>query len=419
MVGINRMSIKHRDDCRICKSKDLVKFLSFGKMPLAGGFIKKDEIKNEKTYPLDVFFCRNCKEVHLLDVVSADTLFKDYRYLSSVTKTLSEHFQDYAKTMKERFNLNEKSLVVEFGSNDGVLQKPFKDLGILAVGVEPATNIAKIAKERGLEVINDYFDTKTAERILKAYGKADLICANNTFAHIDDMHEIMKAIKILLKENGIFVFEVHYLVDLLDKYQYDMIYHEHLMYHSVTALSYLLKLFGMVIFDAKRIPIHSGSIRVYAKNIGNGREPVRGIINELLELEKKMGLDREETFFKFASEVVVKRDKIIEIVKNLKLKGKRIVGYGASGRATIHLNFCNLSPKEIAYVVDMSPERNGRLIPGVHILIADPEILKEDNPDYAILFAYNYEKEVLDKEKDFINRGGKFIIPLPVVRIIP
>ncbi len=413
------MPIRRRDDCRICKSKDLVKFLSFGEMPLAGGFIKRDEIKNEKFYPLDVYFCRNCKEVQLLDIVPADTLFKDYRFLASVTKTLSEHFRNYAKVMKYRFNLNEKSLVVEFGSNDGVLQKPFKDLGITAVGVEPAKNVAKIAKEKGLIVINDYFTTKVAKHILETYGKADLICANNTFAHIDNMHEIMKSIKMLLKENGVFVFEVHYLVDLLDKYQYDMIYHEHLMYHSITSLSYLLKLFEMEIFDIKRIPIHLGSTRVYAKNIENHKEPIRGIVKELPEVERKMGLNREETFFKFASEVMKKRDKILEIVNDLKAKGKRIIGYGASGRASLHLNFCDLDQNKIDYVVDMSPERQNRLVPGTHIPIISPKVLKNDNPDYAILFAYNYEKEVLGKERDFIKKGGKFIIPIPNVRIVP
>lgn len=413
------MPVGHRDNCRICNSKDLVKFLSFGKMPLAGRFIKKEEIKNEKFYPLDVYFCRNCKEVQLLDVVSADTLFKDYRYLSSVTKTLSEHFRNYAKTMKERFQLNEKSLVVEFGSNDGVLQKPFKDFGITAVGVEPAINVAKIAKERGLIVINDYVSTKVAEHILKSYGKADLICANNTFAHIDDMHEVMRFIKLLLKENGVFVFEVHYLVDLLNKYQYDFIYHQHLMYHSLMALSHLLKLFDMEIFDVKRIPIHFGSIRVYVKNIENKRESIREVVKELLKLEKKMGLDQEETFFKFASEVISKRDEITKTVKGLKAKGKKIIGYGASGRASVHLNFCNLGPKEIDYIVDMSPERQNRLMPGTHIPIISPEVLKKDNPDYAILFAYNYEKEILGKEREFIERGGKFIIPIPDVRIVP
>jgi len=299
------------------------------------------------------------------------------------------------------------------------LQKPFKDLGITAVGVEPATNIAKVAKEKGLIVINDYFTTKVAKDILKTYGKADLICANNTFAHIDDMHEIMKAIKILLNEGGVFVFEVHYLVDLLDKYQYDMIYHEHLMYHSLTAIFHLLKLFEMEVFDIKRIPIHSGSIRVYAKNIGNDKEPIHAIVKELFGLEKKMGLDQEETFFKFASEVVAKRDKITETVRTLKAKGKKVIGYGASGRASVHLNFCDLGLKEIDYVVDMSPERQNRLIPGKHIPIISPEILKKDKPDYAILFAYNYEKEILGKETEFIKEGGKFIIPIPDIRIVP
>lgn len=411
--------MRHRNDCRICGSEDLVKFLSLGPMPLAGGFIKENEIKKEKSYPLDVYFCRNCKAVQLLDVVSADVLFKDYRYLSSVTKTLSEHFRSYAKIMKDRFGLDGDSLVVEFGSNDGVLQKPFKDIGITSIGVEPAKNVAKIARSGGLIVINDYFTEKTAKTILERYGKADMICGNNAFAHIDDMHEVMRAIKILLRANGVFVFEVHYLVDLMEKYQYDMIYHEHLMYHSLIALSYLLNLFDMEIFDVERIPIHSGSIRVYAKNIGDDTREVHENVGGLVALERGMGLDSEGVFFKFSSDVVKKRDQIINIVNRLKSDGKRIIGYGASGRSSIHINFCGFSPKEVEYVIDMSPERQNRLIPGRHIRIVGPDILKRDNPDYALLFAYNYEKEVLDKEREFIRRGGRFIIPVPDIRIVP
>lgn len=416
---VNSITSSRRDDCRICKSKDLVEFLSFGEMPLAGGFIKEDEIKDEKSYPLDVFFCRNCKEVQLLDVVPADTLFKDYRYLSSVTNTLSEHFQEYSKTMKERFNIDSKSLVVEFGSNDGVLQKPFKDIGIISVGVEPAVNVAKIAREKGLTVINDYFNPEVAKGIVERYGKADLITANNCFAHIDNMHEIMESIKILLKEDGVFVFEVHYLVDLIEKCQYDMIYHEHLMYHSIMALSYLFELFGMEIFDVERIPIHSGSIRVYTKNNGNQKYPIEISVVNLINLEKNLGLDREETFKSYASKVLTKRDELIDVVKKLKSGGNRIIGYGASGRASVHLNFCNFGPDEIEYVVDMSPERKGRMMPGVHIPIVDPDILNKDSPNFAIIFAYNYEKEIIEKERDFLERGGKFIVPLPEVRIVP
>jgi len=408
------MASTHRDTCRICLSKDVVKFLSFGDMPLAGGFIKKEDIKNEKLYPLDVYLCRNCKEVQVLDVVPADDLFKDYRYLSSVV--LSEHFTEYAQIMKDRFGLDEKSLVVEFGSNDGVLQKPFKDLGILDVGVEPSVNVSSIAKEKGLTVVNDYFTKNVADAIVKEYGKADLICANNTFAHIDDMHEVMRGVKTLLKDDGVYVFEVHYLVDLVRDYQYDTIYHEHLMYHSVTTLSHLFELFEMEIFDVERIPIHCGSIRVYTRR--KSKKPKEKSVGELLALEKEIGLDKEETFSRFAAEIRRKREDIVGLVKRLKSEGKRIVGYGASGRASTNLAFCNFSTREIDYIVDMSPERQNRFTPGTHIPIVSPDVLKKDKPDYALLLAYNYAQQIIEKEKDFTANGGRFIIPLPEVRII-
>lgn len=418
MIKLAMEKIIKRNGCRICNGTDLVKFLDFGKMPLAGGFIKPEDAEQDKAYPLAVYFCRTCKEVQLLDVVAPEILFKDYRFLASTTKTLSTHFSNYAKEMKERF-LSKDSFVVEFGSNDGVLLKPFMDLGIKTVGVEPAKNIADVALAKGCIVINDFFNRKTAGKIAEYHGNADMICANNVFAHIDDMHEVMKGIKTLLKPNGIYVFEVHYLLDLLNTFQYDMIYHEHLMYHSLTALTHLLNLFDMEIFEVKRIPIHSGSIRVYSRNKNARKESTDSSVEEILKLEKEAGLDKEGTFFEFSKSVIKKRDEITETIKKLKLEGKKIVGYGASGRSVIHMNFSGLGKDRIDYVVDDSPERIGRLVPGVHVPIVSPEIFRNNKIDYAMLFAYNYEKEILEKEKDFIKNGGKFIIPIPHIRIVP
>ncbi len=403
--------------CRICKSSDLKTFLKFGDMPLAGGFIKKEELAKEKQFPLTVVFCERCKETQILETVSSTTLFKDYRFVSSTTETLSNHFIQYAKTMKERF-IEKNSLVVEFGSNDGVLLKPFNDLGIKAIGVEPAKNIALLARKKGCKVINDFFNSKTAKEIKKKYGNASLICANNVFAHIDDMHEPMKGIKLLLKEEGIFVFEVHYLIDLLEQFQFDMIYHEHMMHHSLTSLSYLLNLFDMEIFDILRIPIHAGSIRVYAQNKKKGKENIQESVYKLFNLEKSRKIDHLSTLIKFGEDTYKKRDSLIKLVKNLKSQGKRIVGYGASGRATVHINFCKFDNKTIEYVVDASHERQGRLIPGMHIPILPPDKFKEDKPDFAILFAYNYFEEVMKKETNFIKNGGRFIVPLPEPKII-
>ena len=406
-----------RNTCRICSSKDLKTFLKFGNMPLAGGFIKKKDLLKKKTFPLTVAFCKKCKETQILETVSQTVLFKDYRFVSSTTITLSKHFAQYAKTMKDRF-LNKNSLVVEFGSNDGVLLKPFNTLGIKAIGVEPAKNISKLSKQSGCDVINDFFNLKTAKKIIKKHGEASLVCANNVFAHIDDMHEPMKGIKLLLKDNGIFVFEVHYLVDLLKQYQFDMIYHEHMMHHSLTSLSYLLNLFDMEIFDALRIPIHSGSIRVYAQNKNKKRRAVKPIVKKLFNLEKKNKINKLDTLIKFGKKSYEKRDSLIKLIKKLKSQGKRIIGYGASGRATVHINFCKFNNKQIEYVIDASHERQGRFIPGMNIPIFSPDKLKTDTPEYAILFAYNYFDEVMKKEKDFIRRGGRFIVPLPEPKII-
>lgn len=408
----------HRNTCRICGGSDLLKFLDLGEMPLAGGFIKKEHVKQEEFYPLRVYFCRSCAEVQLLDVVSPNKLFRDYRFLASVTQTLSNHFACYAREITTRF-LNKESLVVEFGSNDGVLLKPLQELGIRALGVEPAVNIAAVARSRGLDVINDYFTTTVADKIVSECGKADIVCGNNVFAHIDDVHEVLRAIDLLLKEEGVFVFEVHYLVDLLDAFQYDMIYHEHLFYHSLTALSYLASLHGLEIFDVKKIPIHSGSIRVYARRVGKGNEPIKGIVQSLLTQEQEKGIDQENTYRKFAIEVETRKAQIVEVVYEARAKNKRIIGYGASGRSSVHLNFCKFGPETVEYIVDASPERQGRVTPGTHIPIVGPDVLRQDCPDYAILFAWNYEDEIRKKEKGFVERGGRFIVPLPEVRIVP
>ena len=406
-----------RDTCRICSSRNMVQFLDMGLMPLAGGFIKPDQVADEKLYPLTVAFCRQCLEVQILQSIPAEVLFRDYRFVASTTVTLSRHFVAYAKEMTERFLLKD-AFVVEFGCNDGVLLKPLMDLGVNALGVEPASNIAQLALAKGCSVINDFFNSKTAGMIKDKYGPADMVCANNVFAHIDDMHEPMRGITHLLKPDGVFVFEVHYLLSLVESFQYDMIYHEHMMYHSLAALSYLMGLYELEIFDAKKVPTHAGSIRVYVQRKNTGKHKLSPEVSRLMQEERAAGLNREETFIKFGRDVYRKRDALVEMVAELRAKGKKIVGYGASGRASVHLNLCKFGVDAIAYVTDGSFERQGRVVPGMHNPIVLPSTIKEDRPDYVILFAYNYYEEVLKKEKDFYNSGGRFIIPLPEPRIV-
>ena len=412
--------LRHREDCRACHSKDVVKFLSLGDIPLAGGFVKEEEIPEEKKYPLEVYFCRNCSLAQIMDIVPPDILFKDYRYLSSVMLTLAKHFEMHAKDVVSRYNLDKNSFAVEIGPNDGVLMKPLQDFGINVVGFEPAENIAEIAVSKGLQIIKDYFTENNATKLVESHGKADVILANNVFAHIDDIDEIMKGISKLLKDEGVFIFEVHYIIDLIEKLQFDTIYHEHLMYYSIKALQKIMNRYGMEIVDVKRIPIHSGSISVHAKKTNIMNNIDSSVLN-LLGLEYSLGLHSEEAYFEFADKVKEIKNELLTLINDHKSKNKRIICYGAPGRGTTLLNYVGIDKKQIDYVIDQSPERYGRFMPGVQIPIYPPERLREEinPPDYALILAWSYEEEILKKEQDFISKGGKFIIPLPKIKVIP
>jgi len=407
-----------RTTCRLCHSSDLHPFLALGETPPAGGFLLPGNVPSERKYPLTLSFCRNCHEVQILETVNPQILFKDYRYLASSTATLSRHFQDYAKEITGRF-LKPGALVVEIGCNDGVLLKPLHEYSVRAVGVEPAENIAAVARSRGCHIYNDFFDLGLARVIRNEQGASDAISANNVFAHIDDLHGVMDGIDHLLAPHGVFLFEVQCLFDLLDGCQYDMIYHEHLMYHSVHALKKFFALFGMHIFDVIRVSTHCGSIRVHVQRNSNpSPQPIEKRLQIYLSEEKSRGFDLEKTFDNFGTLVREKSARLHHLVKTLNAEGKRVVGYGASGRASVHVNMSYLTPDILSYVVDNSPERIGRVMPGTHNPIVTAEVFREDPPDYAVVFAYNYLEEIMRKEVTFTERGGKWIVPLPEPRIL-
>jgi hypothetical protein len=402
--------------CRLCGKGTLSTFLDFGPVPLAGGFLRPDELESERSYPLSVALCSSCTGVQVRESVPPGVLFHNYRYLASSTTTLSEHFRRYAAVMVDRF-LSPGELVVEIGSNDGVLQVPFMGLGVRALGVEPAANIVEVARRRGCEAINDFFSPEVANHIRAQYGRVPLVCANNVFAHIPNISGVLRGVVELLSPTGVFVIEVGYLVDLIEKVQYDFIYHEHLFYYSLSALERLFDSCDLEVFDVERIPIHSGSIRVYAQRRGAGRPRATSVV-ELRELEEKQGLGFLPAMEAFAKKVDLRREQLRELVSSLTHRGKRVVGYGASGRATMHLNLSSLSKDLIPYVVDQSPERLGRLVPGTRTPIAAPERFRIEKPDYALVFAYNYLAEISQKEEDFLRGGGRFIVPLPFPAIV-
>ena len=401
-----------RNDCRLCGSENVTCFLNLSNMPRAGAYLKKEDLeKPEISYPLDIYFCENCFSVQLLDIIPRETLFDDYRYLSSVASiSVLNHFDSYATEISNM--LTEKSkLVLEIACNDGILLKPIMEHGINCLGVDPASNIVDVAKQKGLNVINDFFGKKISEEILSKYGKAEIIIANAVFAHIDDMDDMTSGISNILSDSGTFIFEVHHLVDIIEDMQYDSFYHEHFSYHSIMTLSKFLKKYEMEICDVKKFTVRGGMIRVYAKKINNNNK-INSSVTEFINQEKILGLDRLETFEKFGKAVHDHKSEVLNLLNKLKSEGKKIVAYGMSGRGNTLLNFWKVGTDIIDYGIDASPERYDRYVPGMHIPIKSPENSLV-NVDYALLLAWIFKNDIIKKENNFINNGGKFIIPMP------
>ena len=399
--------------CRICNNVNLIKFLSLGQTPLANSFLEKEDLnKKEDTYPLEVGFCPNCKLVQLDYVVPPRMMFTNYLYVSSTSDTFKLHFSKMAEELSNMMKLDGNSLAVDIGSNDGVLLKGFQKFGVRTVGVEPATNIAEIAKKDGIDTINDFFNDRVTDQILSSKGHADVITANNVFAHTDAIKRIIYNVKRLLKDDGIFVIEVAYLVDMLQKMTFDIIYHEHLFYYSLAPLDYLFNQQGMQIFDVQRIPTHGGSLRVFVKKLESSKT-VEKSVSEILRKEKEMGIHELGIYENFANRVYKAKEQLVKLIKDLKNQGKAIAGYGAPAKSTTLLNFCGLGRGFIDYIVDENNLKQGLYTPGTHIPITPPSMLDKRRPDYILILAWNFAEEILNKTKKYKDDGIKFIIPLP------
>lgn len=403
--------------CRICKSS-LIKFLSLGSMPLANSFLSKEDLdKEEKSFPLETCFCNKCKLVQLSYVVDPEIMFRNYVYVSSTTKTFQQHFTKMAEDIAIEYKLNENSLAVDIGSNDGVLLKPFKELGIQAIGIEPAANIAKIAEQNGIETINDFFSNNAIKQIIEKKGHADIITATNVFAHISDINSVVENVNALLKKDGIFVIEVQYLMDTIEKMTFDNIYHEHLYYYTLTSLINFFKKHDMEVFDVKRVDSHGGSLRVFIKR-SEDKHKIKGSVNKILDYEKKIGVENIDLYKKFADNVYSVKEKLVSYIKDIKKHGKTIVAYGAPAKGNTLLNFCDIGTEYIDYVVEDNQLKIGLYTPGTHIPVLGSKTLDDKTPDYILILAWNFAKEILEKTKKYSEQGVKFIIPLPEPRIV-
>ena len=349
------------------------------------------------------------------DVILPEILFKDYAYLTGTSQTMKQHFHLLAVETANNFNLSKDDLVVDIGSNDGTLLKGFKQLGIKTLGIEPATNVASIAEREGIETINDFFSVEVAKKIIEKRGRARVITGTNVFAHINDLDGILQAVDNLLGNDGIFVIEVPYLVDLLSKTEFDTMYHEHLSYFSLRPLVVLFRRFNMDLFDVKRVPVHGGSIRCYVR-----RSPstIQSSVYQLLASEQSLNLNSLNTYSEFGTRVRNIKIKLTSLLRKLKRDGYKIIGYGAAAKGNTLLNYCNIGTDILDYIVDNTPLKQGLYTPGTHIPVISPNNMLRDVPDYALLLAWNYSNEILKKEQEYRELGGKFIVPIPEPRIV-
>jgi len=400
--------------CRYCDTALGNPFLDLGlNHPLANNLPRKEDLSRELfTCPLQLVKCSKCHLVQLAHAVPAHLMFEDYLYVSSTTKTFREHFAAYAHTVKSKLTQVKDPVAVDIGSNDGLLVSCYMNEGMRAVGVDPARNLAKQANLEGRPTLNRYFDETCVQEIIQNYGKAHAISANNVFAHIDDIQSVCRNVFSLLDDQGFFVIEFPYLVTMLDEMLFDMIYHEHVSYIGVTALNFLMHRYDAHIFDVQKVSSHGGSLRVFICK-QNAAYAIQPVVGELTDLEKKKGCLENVVYEKFAARVLNFKKNINTMVAQLRLEGKTICGYGAPAKATTIINFCGLTTKQIDYIVDDNPLKQGRYVPGGNIPIVPSAALEERPTDYILIFAWNFAKEIIGKIGHLRNRGTQFIVPLP------
>jgi len=407
--------------CSFCNSISMTMVMDFGKVALAGGFLRKNQFSEESFYPLRLYFCQECYAIQLIDKVSPQVLFKDYFYFSSSIQTLSDHFVEYAKEVTSRFLNSAVATVLEFGCNDGVLLRPLADQNIKTViGVDPATNVVSTIDDPRITIINDFFNEKIAKEVVEKYGQVDLVLANNVYAHIPDIQGVTRAIYDVLSDDGVFIFEVHYLGNVIDELQYDMIYHEHLYYYSLLSAINHFERYEMVIFDVKSVPIHAGSLRFYVCKKGGAQSfVISPEVTRLKNEELSRGFNLSVTFQRFASEVDGQKQQLMDLLSNLKKQGYSIAGYGASGRANTMIQYCKINSSYLDYMIDDAPAKVGFYTPGSHFKILSSGTLNDRGPpDYLLIFAWSFLEEIAKRNKNYLDRGGKFIIPLPELKIL-
>jgi SAM-dependent methyltransferase len=404
--------------CRSCGHAELRSILSLGRTPLANALLSEPELSQpEATFPLDLVFCPACSLVQITETVPPEVLFREYAYLSSFSDTVVQNAGDIVRRLIGLENLGPQSLAIEIASNDGYLLQHYHHKGIPVLGIEPAANIARVAREeRGIPTLSEFFGSALAEELSATGNSADVLHGNNVLAHVADLNGVVRGVATILKPRGVAVIEVPYVKDLIDHCEFDTIYHEHLCYFSLTALDRLFRRHGLVIRDLERIPIHGGSLRIFASRATAAR-PSQAVIDLLAE-EAAWGVEREEFYRGFGAKVERLRDSLVGLLRDLKGQGRRIAAYGASAKGSTLLNFFQIGEETLDFVVDRSTVKQGRFTPGTHLPILAPEQLLERKPDYLLLLTWNFAEEILAQQQAYRRQGGRFIIPIPECRVV-
>jgi SAM-dependent methyltransferase len=398
-------------NCRSCGQPNLDQFLFLGETPLADRILTREMLeKPEPMFPLTVHFCRDCTLVQIVETVPPEVLFcEDYPYYSSFSDALLRHSRENAEELIEARRLGPNSLVVELASNDGYLLKNFVERGIPVLGIDPAEGPVREAEKKGVTSMCTFFTRDLAKKLRDEGKAADVIIANNVLAHVPDTNGFVAGIGVLLKPGGVAVIEVPYVRDLIDHGEFDTIYHEHLCYFSVTALSKLFARHKLSLNDVRRLPIHGGSLRLYVEP----RENVGGAVRQLLREERELGLDRIEYYENFAVRVEKIRDDLRALLTGLKGEGKRIAAYGAAAKGATLINYAGIGTELIDFVVDRNVHKHNRFMPGRHLPIHPVERLLSEKPDYVLLLAWNFADEIVRQQAEYLKGGGRFIKPVP------
>lgn len=415
-----------RKDCRLCRSKELNLVLQLEDSPPANEFVTKSEINEiQDKFPLQLWECQKCGHIQLPVVVDPNRLFRNYVYVAGTSPVFVNHFKQYAATMIDKLRMQPGDLVVDIGSNDGTLLRCFKEAGMKVLGVDPARKIAEEATLSGIQTIPEFFTQKLAREIRRTYGHAKLITANNVFAHADDLGDIVLGVQYLLEDSGAFIFEVQYLVDLVEKTLFDMIYHEHTSYHHLAPLLKFLSDYGMYIFDAERISTHGGSLRVYsALNEDRLYFENRDQIRDLIEYENQIGLlvSGKQRDISAIENLRIKidnlKEQLVSKLGSIRADGKRIAGFGAPAKVTTLMHQFKLESTILDFIVDDSPLKQGLYTPGKFIPVVPSSVLYEKMPEYCLILAWNFADSIIKNHQKYLEQGGRFIVPIPELKVI-